>query len=73
MYREGICNPNVLEAKAIYFTEICEGVCRQLQIIQDGIFSSTEKVHKCCFPSFASGCLVYHVRKLSKIIKYNLN
>lgn len=39
MYREGICNPNVLEAKAIYFTEICEGVSRQLQIIQDGIFS----------------------------------
>lgn len=56
MCREG--NPNVFEAKVIYFTEICEGVSRQLQIIQDGIFSSTEKVHKCYVPSFASVCLV---------------
>lgn len=59
MYREG--NPNVLKAKAIYFIEICEGVSRQLEIIQDGIFSSTEKVDKCYFLSFASVCLVYQV------------
>lgn len=61
MYGEGIHHQNVLEAKAIYFTEICEGVSRQLQVIQDGIFSSTENVRKCLFPSFASGCLVYQI------------